>query len=257
MFNLYAGVPALETSQNNKQIIFKTVSATPVIEEMSNRLPSTAPDTSSTARSIARYSGLANIDQEMAHIPSLQSLLNMPQQGNVREMPNARNVFRFQQMPNLRQFTSTKQALDIPSRQLMSSMQFLKPGMGSMPQGEQQETYENGGKTIHVQGDNDIGFTPWSDWTHCSASCGRGIKTRSRSCISAFNAVGIDNSCLGPKVQTRRCRIRRCPGEVALFQELNRQQVNRWYILIKNKFFIHILHTLLNLSPGAFHGQEI
>lgn len=216
IIRLYPGIPALEASKNNKQIIFKTVSATPVIEEMSNRLPSTAPDTSNTARSIAGYSGLANIDQEMAHIPSLQSLLNMPQQGNVRQMPNAPSVFRFQRMPNLRQFTHASQPLDFQSRQLMSSMQFLKPGMGSMPQGDQQETYENGGKTIHVQGDNDIGFTPWSDWTHCSASCGRGIKTRSRSCISAFNAVGIDNSCLGPKVQTKRCRIRRCPGKLPL-----------------------------------------
>ena len=213
--HLYAGIPALEASKNNKQIIFKTVSATPVIEEMSNRLPSTASDSSNTARSIAGYSGLANIDQEMAHISSLQSLLNMPQQGNVRQMANAPNVFRFQRMPNLRQFaTSVQLGLDFPSRQLMSSMQFLKPAMGSMPQGEPQETYENGGKTIHVQGDNDIGFTPWSDWTHCSVSCGRGIKTRTRSCISAFSAVGIDNSCLGPKVQTKRCRIRRCPGEL-------------------------------------------
>jgi len=210
-----AGIPGLEASKNNKQIIFKTVSATPVIDEMSNRLPSTASDTSNAARSIAGYSGLANIDQEMAHIPSIQSLLNIQQQGNVRQIPNAPNLFRFQRMPNYRQFTaSAPQTLDFPSRQLMSSIQFLKPEMGSMPQGEQQETYENGGKTIHVQGDNDVGFTPWSDWTHCSVSCGRGIKTRSRSCISAFNAVGIDNSCLGPKVQTRHCRIRRCPGEL-------------------------------------------
>lgn len=216
IIRLYPGIPALEASKNNKQIIFKTVSATPVIEEMSNRLPSTAPDTSNTARSIAGYSGLANIDQEMAHIPSLESLLSMPQQGNVRQMPNAPSVFRFQRMPNLRQFTRAPQPPDFQSRQLMSSMQFLKPGLDSMPPGDQQETYENGGKTIHVQGDNDIGFTPWSDWTHCSASCGRGIKTRSRSCISAFNAVGIDNSCLGPKVQTKRCRIRRCPGKLHL-----------------------------------------
>ena len=215
ILHLYAGIPALEASKNNKQIIFKTVSATPVIEELSNRLPSTAPDTSSTARSIAGYSGLANIDQEMAQIPSLQSLLNMPQQRKERQMPNTRNVFRFQRMPNFRHFTtSAPQALNFPSQQLMSSMQFLKPGMGSMPHGEQQETYEYGGKPLHVQGENDIGFTPWSDWTQCSASCGRGIKTRSRSCISAFNAVGIDNSCLGPKVQTKHCRRRRCPGEL-------------------------------------------
>ncbi|KAL9981504.1 hypothetical protein ACROYT_G010211 [Oculina patagonica] len=203
------GGPPLEMSKNNKQIVFKTLSATPVIEEMSNRLPSTATDASNTARTIARYSGLANMDQEMGHIPSIQSLLNMQQQGNVRQMPNGPNVFGFQEMPNLRQFTGAPQALNMPSRQLMSSMQFLKPETGSMPP---YERYENGGKSIHVKGDSgDIGFTPWSEWTACSASCGRGIKTRSRSCISAFSTVGIDSSCLGPKVQTKRCRIRRCP----------------------------------------------
>ncbi len=211
MFNLHVGGPPLEMSKNNKQIVFKTLSATPVIEEMSNRLPSTATDASNTARTIARYSGLANMDQEMAHIPSIQSLLNMQQQGNVRQMPNGPNVFGFQEMPNLRQFTGAPQAFNMPSRQLMSSMQFLKPETGSMPP---YERYENGGKSIHVKGDSgDIGFTPWSEWTACSASCGRGIKTRSRSCISAFSTVGIDSSCLGPKVQTKRCRIRRCPGK--------------------------------------------
>lgn len=225
MFNLHVGGPPLEMSKNNKQIIFKTLSATPVIEELSNRLPSTAIDASNSARTIARYSGLANIDQEMAHIPSLQSLLNMQQQGNVRQIPNGPNVFGFQEMPNLHQFTGAPQALNMPSRQLLSSMQFLKPGMGSMPQSEPDVKYENGGKSIHVKADNgNIGFTPWSEWTACSASCGRGIKTRSRSCISAFNTVGIDSSCLGPKVQTKRCRIRRCPGKQASLREkANRQ----------------------------------
>ena len=215
MFNLSTGGPPLETSKNNKQIVFKTLSATPVIEEISSRLPSTATDTSNTARTIARYSGLANIDQEMAHIPSLQALLDMQQQGNARQMPNNEpNVFRFQEMPNIQQFTRAPHARNTQSGQLMSSMQFLKPDMGTMQQSQPFERYENGGKSIHVQGGNeDIGFTPWSEWTGCSASCGGGIKTRSRSCISAFNAVGIDNSCLGPKVQTRRCRIRRCPGK--------------------------------------------
>ena len=218
-------------SKNNKQIIFKTLSATPIIEEISHRLPSTSTDASNTAHTIARYSGLGNIDQEMAHIPSLQSLLNMQQQGNERQNANGPNVFGFQEVPNLLpQFTGAPHGFNIPSRQLMSSMQFLKPGMGNTPQSEPDERYENGGKSIHVQGDSgDIGFTPWSEWTGCSASCGRGIKTRSRSCISAFSSVGIDSSCLGPKVQTKRCRMRRCPGmQVSLrFKQTDRHTDNR------------------------------
>lgn len=217
MLNLHVGGPDLnkmEASKNNKQIIFKTLSATPVIEEMSNRLPSTDTENNNSARTIARYSGLANIDQELARIPSVQSLLHMQQQQeNVRQIPSAPNAFGFEQVPNIKQFTTS--SLNIPSTKFMSSMQFLKPQVSSMPQ-EEQETYENGGKSIHVQGNNEnIGFTPWSEWTHCSTSCGRGIRTRLRSCIGAFNVVGIDSSCLGPKVQTKRCRIRKCPGKMA------------------------------------------
>ena len=110
-----------------------TLSATTVIEEISSRLPTTSTDTTNTARTIARYSGLAKIDQEVAHIPSLQALLNMQQQGNVRQMPNNEpNVFRFQEMPNIQQFTGAPHARNTQSGQLMLSMQFRKPGIGSM-----------------------------------------------------------------------------------------------------------------------------
>lgn len=53
----------------------------------------------------------------------------------------------------------------------------------------------------------------WSEWrpyTACSKTCGDGVKTRTRVCLS-----GTDDACQGPKNQTIECNIRDCPNAVA------------------------------------------
>lgn len=52
------------------------------------------------------------------------------------------------------------------------------------------------------KGDEDD-WSPWSEWTHCSVTCGLGEQQRGRSC----NAVP---SCAGPAVQTRSCTVVKC-----------------------------------------------
>ncbi|XP_047464832.1 thrombospondin-2-like isoform X2 [Mugil cephalus] len=51
---------------------------------------------------------------------------------------------------------------------------------------------------------NKDGWSPWSEWTHCSVSCGRGGQQRGRSCN------GIATSCIGPSLQTRSCTMTKC-----------------------------------------------
>ncbi|XP_030645395.1 adhesion G protein-coupled receptor B2 [Chanos chanos] len=50
----------------------------------------------------------------------------------------------------------------------------------------------------------------WSPWSLCSVTCGRGSRTRTRSCMAPQHG---GKGCGGPEVQTKLCNIAVCPVE--------------------------------------------
>ncbi|XP_064203728.1 adhesion G protein-coupled receptor B2 isoform X5 [Anguilla rostrata] len=50
----------------------------------------------------------------------------------------------------------------------------------------------------------------WSPWSLCSVTCGRGSRSRTRSCVSPQHG---SEACGGPEVQSKLCNIAVCPVE--------------------------------------------
>ncbi|XP_051775006.1 adhesion G protein-coupled receptor B2 isoform X3 [Erpetoichthys calabaricus] len=50
----------------------------------------------------------------------------------------------------------------------------------------------------------------WSPWSLCSVTCGRGSRTRTRTCVAPQHG---GKACEGPEVQTKLCNIAVCPVE--------------------------------------------
>ena len=57
------------------------------------------------------------------------------------------------------------------------------------------------------------GYSRWSYWSHCSPSCGDGIRYRYRYCNSP-TPQNNGRNCGGQKTEQRRCNTRiMCPGK--------------------------------------------
>lgn len=56
----------------------------------------------------------------------------------------------------------------------------------------------------------DGGYSPWSNWTSCSSSCGNGTSVRYRTCTDPAPANG-GTDCIGESLQIRECAGTSCP----------------------------------------------
>ena len=56
----------------------------------------------------------------------------------------------------------------------------------------------------------DGGYSDFGDWSECSAECGGGTQTRTRTCTNPAPANG-GADCVGDNSETRECNPQRCP----------------------------------------------
>ncbi|XP_055927221.1 thrombospondin type-1 domain-containing protein 1-like [Argiope bruennichi] len=52
-------------------------------------------------------------------------------------------------------------------------------------------------------------WNDWGPWSECSATCGPGVQSRYRLCVSATNS----SDCVGKAVQTQPCKKEECPAD--------------------------------------------
>lgn len=65
----------------------------------------------------------------------------------------------------------------------------------------------------------DGNYSEWSEFMQCSVTCGKGVQTRSRSCINPPPQHGGKNcSAFGPPVETKECNLKECPSKNLCFQ---------------------------------------
>lgn len=59
------------------------------------------------------------------------------------------------------------------------------------------------------------GYSNWTRWSNCSATCGDGVMTKSRQCNNPSPAGpdAKDCSSLGPREETRKCYLKPCHGK--------------------------------------------
>ena len=66
-------------------------------------------------------------------------------------------------------------------------------------------------------------YSQWSEWSECSAECGGGTQTKTRTCTNPAPANG-GADCVGDSSKTRECNIRAC-GKEMIFPQPSAQSI--------------------------------
>lgn len=60
----------------------------------------------------------------------------------------------------------------------------------------------------------DVHWSPWESWGPCSASCGLGMRLRSRNCLQSDGRFAGLHECDGVKSEAQICQISPCPVDL-------------------------------------------
>ena len=98
----------------------------------------------------------------------------------------------------------------------------------------------------------DGGYTEWSKWSKCSATCGGGVQWQSRTCTNPV-PEGSGKTCkeqgLGPAKQSKKCNTQPC-GKLSLVAFMT-------HILMKSLSSFLIVVSCVHLSTLAFASLKI
>lgn len=83
------------------------------------------------------------------------------------------------------------------------------------------ESLENTIKTGETKCTVPGGYTSWSRWSECSARCGHGIETRTRTCTNPPPSP-TGAPCIDPAIEERECTVTSCQEDA----QLNYQQLS-------------------------------
>ena len=97
-------------------------------------------------------------------------------------------------------------------------------------------------------------WSEWSAFSECSKTCGKGKKTRTRTCTNPPPSGG-GKECKGKNNDTKKCNLGKCPGMDIISFFLNRFHI----ILVNIKKIIymvfHILFTCVLHHPQIYYDQ--
>lgn len=134
------------------------------------------------------------------------------QDGNTLAPENDSNIFVSSDGQHFRTITANKHhtgEYSCVAQNLLGSVNktFNVEVVGMMPM----QAFKSIGYKIKFSFLVDVHWSPWETWSPCSASCGQGIRLRSRNCLQSDGRFAGLYECDGLPSETQICQIAPCP----------------------------------------------
>ena len=98
----------------------------------------------------------------------------------------------------------------------------------------------------------------WSEWSHCSTTCGKGVNIRSRACTDQSRTD--HGSCQGKGTETKVCHQPECGGITIQWQDSGEKSGWAWWQWIKAKcdwdFQQYPKRLKLSCAGGKVNGAK-